>query len=814
MKKTEHIFPFLWVKGEDKSLIKEEIDAIYNAGLRAFCVESRIHPDFCGERWFNDVAYILSEAKKRDMQVWILDDKTYPTGIANNIIKTKYPNLRSWRVFVRFLDVAGRVRGAKIPVLLKKEENEELFGAYLLPRRGGKAAYSSLRDVTNLISDGVLYLDIPVGEYRIYFLGKSQAYAERENYIDVMNAESAAKLIEAVYQPHFERFEEFFGNTLVGFFSDEPRLCNWINERTLFHSPAAFCTLGLEGLTYPYSEEVEKEAGITDKKEWLLLWLQAKQTADFRCRYMNAVTKTYSRNFNQALSAWCHQHGVMYCGHIIEDSGAHLRTMCSTGHYFRAMEGADFSGVDVVSHQIKPYALKERHFAPISGGYAYPSFFQFTLAKLASSCANLDPYKRGRALCETFGAYGWGESTQEMAYIANHLLSRGINYFIPHAFSMSEQDNDCPPHFYARGKNPAYSGYKILFKYMNKLAELFSGGKSFSDVAVLYHDEAEWSGKKYLPCDSLAQVLTESQIDFDIVYSDHLKAFERTKEGVSCKGRTYQYILIPACEYLTAETLSLLSSYQDRVIFVDKKPKEAVGKICLKKELTKLLYENGVRKKTVDKADGLRIYEYEKDGKAYALLFNEAGESVRFILNDKKSIYAYDELAGRAYCFAAGEEISLRAGQALLVNSETKEEPFRLGAQSKICEAEIYIKDTTASSFTYYKKSKLPFDINDKEELTRFCGDIRYDVEVDFDKTDVLYVEYSGEYLKIDGAELFDESIGGRRYLDVRNLKGKQKISFTTANTLSYIDENGYTRYSYRPAACIFEIVSYQNEKK
>ncbi len=40
---TEYIFPFLWMHGETHERLKEEIDAIYDANIREFCLESRTH---------------------------------------------------------------------------------------------------------------------------------------------------------------------------------------------------------------------------------------------------------------------------------------------------------------------------------------------------------------------------------------------------------------------------------------------------------------------------------------------------------------------------------------------------------------------------------------------------------------------------------------------------------------------------------------------------------------------------------------------------------------------------------------------------
>lgn len=73
------------------------------------------------------------------------------------------------------------------------------------------------------------------------------------------------------------------------------------------------------------------------------------------------------------------------------------------------------------------------------------------MTKLATSLGHLDPRKRGRTFCEIFGAYGWAEGLKLMKWLTDHMLVRGVNHFVPHAFSQKEfPDWDCPPHFYAR----------------------------------------------------------------------------------------------------------------------------------------------------------------------------------------------------------------------------------------------------------------------------------------------------------------------------------------------------------------------------
>ena len=64
-----YIFPFLWMHGETEEVLREYVGAIYKSNIRAVCVESRPHLDFCGEKWWQDMDIILDEARKRNMQV-------------------------------------------------------------------------------------------------------------------------------------------------------------------------------------------------------------------------------------------------------------------------------------------------------------------------------------------------------------------------------------------------------------------------------------------------------------------------------------------------------------------------------------------------------------------------------------------------------------------------------------------------------------------------------------------------------------------------------------------------------------------------
>ena len=91
-------------------------------------------------------------------------------------------------------------------------------------------------------------------------------------------------------------------------------------------------------------------------------------------------------------------------------------------------------------------------------------------------------------MCEVFGAYGWAEGLKLMKWIMDHMLVRGVNHFVPHAFTMKDfPDPDCPPHFFNGGKNPQYPVFGDLMTYTGRLCHILSSGKPCVSVAVYYN---------------------------------------------------------------------------------------------------------------------------------------------------------------------------------------------------------------------------------------------------------------------------------------------------------------------------------------
>lgn len=550
-----YILPFLWLKGEDNDTIKKELDRIEACGIREICVESRPHPDFMGPGWWENVDCLMDEARRRSMRIWMLDDDKFPTGHCNGAFKKKHPELKKTYLAERHVDVMGPCTDSALLVQNFLGSDGELLKILAYQKPDGETLAVSadgVLDLTDTLTDGFIFFSLPKGPYRIEVLFTTQSGGGRDNYMNLIDQDSVRVLLDEVYEPFYERYKNDFGKTFAGFFSDEPELGNCPGY-------PFDMTLGTKDVKLPWSaglyELLSEEWKEELPKNLTALWYgMGEQTGKIRYTYMDALTKLVQTCFSGQIGGWCRERGVEYIGHIIEDDNAHSRMGCSIGHYFREMRGQDMAGIDVVHHQIVPGFTEKIH--QWIAGDCDGEFFHFGLAKLAASEARLDAKKKGRALCEIFGNYGWAEGVTFMKWLANHMLVRGINHFTPHAFSMQYPDPDCPPHFYAGGNNPQFACFARLMKYMNRVSHYLSGGSSEADIAVLYHGEAEWTGEPCMFFQKPVRNLMEHQMDCDVVTLDYLKeaGFENGKVRIG--ERRYAVLVIP-CTRVLLEDLDM-----------------------------------------------------------------------------------------------------------------------------------------------------------------------------------------------------------------------------------------------------------------
>lgn len=684
-----YIMPFFWQHGEEEKVLREYMGVIHDCGIGAVCVESRPHPDFCGEKWWKDMDVILEEAKKRDMKVWILDDSHFPTGYANGALENVPEELCRQGICYESRKVkGGRKISVNVEKFLKKKNNK--FSLFELGSGTGKKprvfspdtllsatavrmgekqgmqdkeeagdAKASFVDLTPMVQNGRLIWDVPDGNWKVGLCKLSRNCGAHRTYINMMNPASCRILLDAVYEPHYEHYKEEFGKTIAGFFSDEPELGNgklYAREK-----------LGADQ-DLPWSHtlvpELEKALGADWKNCMPYLWdsdLNRTRTARVRYAYMDAVTRAVKSAFSEQLGDWCREHGVEYIGHVVEDNNAHARTGSSLGHYFRGLAGQDMAGIDDIGGQVMPQGEdgpdRFMRFQMRDG-----EFYHYILGKLGPSLAAIDAKKQGRTMCEIFGNYGWAEGLRLERYLADHFMVNGVNRFVPHAFSAKAfPDPDCPPHFYAHGHNPQYKHFKSLMGYMNRVCELINGGTHVAPVAMLYHGEAEWAGEAML-MQKPARKLLDAQIDFDIIPTDAFRDREYYHTDLEREFRVntqvYRALVIPGARFVSQSLVTAVEQLLKigiPVIFIDGLPKgfyEGKGNLdsikdrCLTTtldKLTEVLRQKNVPEITFAPSDDrIRYLHYRKESDLYYFI-NEGTKKYRGTVEIPQSgaLYAY-----------------------------------------------------------------------------------------------------------------------------------------------------------------------------
>jgi hypothetical protein len=825
-----YILPFFWQHGEPQEVLREEIAAIQASGISEFCVESRVYEKFGQEPWWRDFGFMLDEAKSRGMRVWLLDDKCFPTGSANNFVKEKYPELRKWHLRESHVDVPGPVKHASLLVSawLDAKAEERIVACVACKRSGvGEELTGECVPLSVGAHDEMLTWDVPDGTWRVFYLIKTRKGGKGfENYIDMINPESVGVLIEAVYESHYAHFSEYFGSTFAGFFSDEPCLGN--------ESGTYSTRLGRPELPLPWRDDMADmlTARTGQDARCLLpaLWYgMGEQTSLIRTAYMDLVTSLYKECFNERLGGWCRDHGVMYLGHVIEDMNCHTAMGQAAGHFFRSLDGQDMAGIDVVLHQIVPGHSTMRHAAPLWGSVADPEFFHYSLAKLASSHAHIQPRMKGRAVCEIFGAYGWAEGLPMMKWLTDHMLVRGINHFIPHAFSPKYPDGDCPPHFYARGHNPQYPQFRQLMGYTNRICHLLNGGTHVASAAILYHAEAEWAGGAFMLSQKPAKQLADRHIDYDIVPADALRDGTVHGGSLCINGEVYGCLVLPYAEILPFDALARIGDLAGqglKVYFVDALPGKSAenrvistlagmdrARVVPLEDLGEALTTEGFRDITLKgEAPLVRFYHYQRGATHFYLFFNEDihhAVDVTVTTGRTEPCVCYDAFENRleqAECREGTIRLDLGPYQSKLFvfgdvsGAEILHPPRVTEPMALDLGFDIEVRAAVTDEYRTVVRGSSLFDITSPQGIPGFSGTIRYSAAFDLEDAHYHYLDLGlvqeTATVRLNG-RLLGSRISPPYRFEVTGIlrKGSNQLQIEVVNNPAHRERDGFSRF-------------------
>lgn len=511
---------------------------------------------FMSEPWLGAVECILRFSRKNRMEVWIWDDWIFPSGFAGGIVgREDEDKSRKLEVTMDIILEKGEAFEFALPPrsivagVSRTDKTTNLTGAVTRLRPGGDGIIRHRAlERSRLVVVGwkhVSGMRHTVESHSRYLTGKGNwdiytGEAETAFSVDMLNAGTTRKFLDCIHERYWKRFRAYFGGTLKGFFYDEP------------HIPSVF----------PWTPALESE--FRSRKGYPLadhlIPMLVEQTF---CGYdmaggprsgraMQALedyhdvwTDMMAENFYGAIQRWCHDHGVLSIGHMGSDES--LKNILSNcGTYFKNMERSDMPGIDVIFDQL-----------PLG------KFVDFN--RMAGSRASVLGKKW--ALSESFAAMGHGVSLDEMRYVYEHQIVRGVNKFMP---KLANYDPFKSFYFHPPELSPLCS--PIIRKYgailnsrTEKLCAFMSRGQPMDRAAVYvpfanyYRSQTEVAGE----IDAFAELLAYDQREFDYIGPHDLRRMKASRGiAVSAGGRRYSDVIIPPRACLHADEIRHLRSLQ------------------------------------------------------------------------------------------------------------------------------------------------------------------------------------------------------------------------------------------------------------
>jgi hypothetical protein len=423
-------------------------------------------------------------------------------------------------------------------------DRPELVAVVAVPLQSGRCATSAGRpgggrldgdgalELTGRVQDGRLRWDAPAGDWCLLWLEQQRLVnyhpdLEPENrYVDMLNPEATRRFIEITHESYAKRFGADFGGLIRGIFNDEPGFYNNFPD-----GRGGADSRGSVPWTPGFRDFLEREAGAGAIERLPALWYDAGAgTAAARVDYYDALQDRYTQAHTKPLADWAAAHRISLISNPLVEESLGDHKLIEGGDWFEMSREYQIPGMDLIS------GLNVDAVTP----------------KLNSSVAHA--FDRGRNLAESFGAFGWDLTLEEMKRGIAWEASAGVDLTDNHAFYYSIEGQRAfesqPSEFFQNVFWPHFRRYADLVGRLNGPAR---GSTPVNRVGVLYPSttilaegtpddnrgfagngpalgpvNASWTG--------VSSSLLRGQLDFDYVNERQLAGDPDLGEGIRARG--------------------------------------------------------------------------------------------------------------------------------------------------------------------------------------------------------------------------------------------------------------------------------------
>jgi hypothetical protein len=554
--------------------LAHDLDTMKSLGFHAVTAQAGggMSAPYLTPAYFAFFKQFVEEARKRDMNVWIVDDIGYPSGFAGGLFAKENHDL----------SMQALTLGQRLPVhggaTLNQPAGSDTVAA--------EAVSSSGQRVPVPISNGSIAWTAPAGsDWTVELVDhvfrtsptKSDTNPKHTKDFtqpleDYMNPAATAAYLEATHNGYYKAMPKLFGSTILGFRGDEPDY----SIAGLPWTPAYFATFqkakGYDIRPYLAVLLASEPAGRARPGQPLpatpveLSDVQRRAKAD----YYDVFSQMFRDGFFKPQGLWCAAHGVSYQVHLNHEE-MEMELTRSEGDFERDMKYVEVPGIDAIWHQIWTDTVSD-----------YP--------RLASSAAHV--YGHPQAFTESFAAYRPAPDVTQARYIIDEQLVRGVNLIETMFYSATRpetgSDSSAPLHRGGPSELMRDPAWPALMEYTRRVSYVMSMGRPAASVALYIPSSSMWLNDRDADTAfvSTERMLSERQIDFDIINQNALATDLKALPGAleSMSGNRYHTVILPSAEILSQTELDRLKALVrggGKVLFLGATPSLISGRTML-----------------------------------------------------------------------------------------------------------------------------------------------------------------------------------------------------------------------------------------
>lgn len=355
------------------------------------------------------------------------------------------------------------------------------------------------------------------------------------------------RFLELTHNAYAKSMPSEVGRSVRIAFTDEPQMVGDI------------CGLGL-GWTADFAEEFRRRRGydlVPFAKKLIGEWKsEADDIVRLKLDFQEVRGELFVERFLDPIREWCHRHGMLSGGHVNGEDMPEWTAGYGHGDILTSLRAMDVPGVDVIWRQLFP-----PHPGKAAAAKPFPRY-----------AASAMHQNGGRyALTETFGIFGDSCSPEEMKWVVDYQLVRGINRFVFGYYALSNANQWMllfEPH--SGPVAPYWDFEPQFFRYIAETAAELARGRPGAEIAVLYDTRGLWAGGKYTDEAAknhyaVASALDRLNRDYDFVNERSIAAAEVTADGkLKVGAMEYRALVLPTSRWMTDATKTKLDEFRQR----------------------------------------------------------------------------------------------------------------------------------------------------------------------------------------------------------------------------------------------------------